>query len=255
MLRCSSSRHIASSLPANEPPAPAMSLEKLDDVDDVTHANKNSRSTKQVTTDLAVPPNELAEFFKQPVLETPGYKWQPEARNTDNLTLLKSTRLNPLASTCLEIEHTDILAVDLIGPFQVNSMDGGKYFMKMRDVATGYCFVCVLTHKWEATAHIIAIIDKLETFTKLKVNTLRSNNGGEFVNNKLQAYLDGKGIVAECALPYHHYQNRVIEHFNWTVAAMARTILLDSTLPKSFWSFDFIWAAHTLNRIPNKASA
>jgi hypothetical protein len=38
------------------------------------------------------------------------------------------------------------------------------------------------------------------------------------------------------------------------VAAMVRTILLDSTLPKLFWSYAFIWAAHTLNRIPNKAS-
>jgi hypothetical protein len=46
----------------------------------------------------------------------------------------------------------------------------------------------------------------------------------------------------------------VIEIFNRTVAAMARTILLDSTLPHSFWSYAFIWATHTLNRIPNKAS-
>jgi hypothetical protein len=35
---------------------------------------------------------------------------------------------------------------------------------------------------------------------------------------------------------------------------MARTILLDSTLPRFFWSYAFIWAEHTLNRIPNKAS-
>jgi transposase InsO family protein len=148
----------------------------------------------------------------------------------------------------------DIFAVDLIGPFQVDSVDGGKYIMTMQDVATGYCFVRVLTHKWEATGHIIAIIDKVENFTELKVKILLSDNGGEFVNNELKTYLDGKGIIAELALPYHHYQNGVIERFNRTVAAMARTILLNSTLPKTFWIYAFIWAAHTLNRIPNKAS-
>jgi hypothetical protein len=148
----------------------------------------------------------------------------------------------------------DIFAVDLIGPFQVDSVDGGKYIMTMRDVATGYCFVCVLTHKWEATGHIIAIIDKVKNFTELKVKIIRSDNGGEFVNNELETYLDGKGIIAERALPYHHYQNGVMECFNRTVAAMARTILLDSTLLKTFWSYAFIWAAHTLNRIPKKAS-
>jgi transposase InsO family protein len=108
----------------------------------------------------------------------------------------------------------DILVVDLIGPFQVDSVDGGKYVMTMRDVATGYCFVRILTHKWEATGHIISIIDKVETFTEKKVKILRSNNGGKFVNNTLATYLDKKGIIAEKALPYHHYQNGVIERFN-----------------------------------------
>jgi transposase InsO family protein len=108
----------------------------------------------------------------------------------------------------------DILVVDLIGPVQVDSVDGGKYVMTMRDVATGYCFVRILTHKWEATGHIISIIDKVETFTEKKVKILRSNNGGKFVNNTLATYLDKKGIIAEKALPYHHYQNGVIERFN-----------------------------------------
>jgi transposase InsO family protein len=104
------------------------------------------------------------------------------------------------------------------------------------------------------TGHIISIIDKVETFTEKRVKTLRSNNGGEFVNNKLAAYLDKKDIVAEKALPYHHYQNGMIKRFNRRAAAMARSILLDSSLPQSFWSYAFIWAAHTLNRIPNQAS-
>jgi hypothetical protein len=47
------------------PPAP-MPLELLDIVDDVTHANKKSRVTKPVATDVALSPNELAEYFKQP---------------------------------------------------------------------------------------------------------------------------------------------------------------------------------------------
>jgi hypothetical protein len=211
-------------------------------------ANKKSRVLKPVTTDVALSPDELAKYFKQPVTDAPGYKWQPEVMSKDKVKLLhyhrlfghaglrhiqkiikdklcsglldqlpvgkihcpvcaisKSTKINPLASTNREIERMDIMAVDLIGPFQVDSVDGGKYVMTMRDVATGYCFVCILTHKWEATGHIIAIIDKVETFTAKKLKKLCSDKGGEFVNNELAAYLDGKGIVAEKALPYHHY--------------------------------------------------
>jgi hypothetical protein len=250
-----------------------------------------------VTTDAALSPDELAEYFKQPVTDSPGYKWQAETLSKDEVTLLyyhclfghaglrhicriikeklgsglleqlpagkihcpvcaisKSTRINPMASTNRKIGWMDIFAINLIGPFQVDSVDSGKYIMTMRDVATGYFFVFVLTHKWEATGHIILIIDKVENFTELKVKILRSDNGGEFVNNDLKAYLEQKKVVAEQALPYHHYQNGVIERFNRTVAAMARTILLDSTLPKTFWSYAFIWAVHTLNQVPNKAS-
>ncbi|PLW28436.1 hypothetical protein PCASD_19134 [Puccinia coronata f. sp. avenae] len=246
----------------SEEPIVPTSLDSLDTIDDVSHANKKSRILKPPTTDNVLSPDELADYFKQPVLDLPGYKWQAESLNQlpagkihcPVCAISKSTRINPLASTNREIERMDILAVDLIGPFQVDSVDGGKYIMTMRDVATGYCFVRVLTHKWEATGHIVTIIDKVENFTEKKVKILRSNNGGEFVNNELKAYLDGKGIIAERALPYHHYQNGVIERFNRTVAAMARTILLDSSLPKTFWSYAFMWAAHTLNRVPNKAS-
>jgi hypothetical protein len=35
---------------------------------------------------------------------------------------------------------------------------------------------------------------------------------------------------------------------------MGRTILIDSALPKTFWSYAFLWANHVLNRIQNKAS-
>ncbi|PLW24604.1 hypothetical protein PCASD_06183 [Puccinia coronata f. sp. avenae] len=248
----------------SEPNLPVVptSLDSLDDVDDVTHANKKSRVPKPATTDVVLSPDELTEFFKQPVTDSPGYKWQAENMSKDEQSLLYFHRLFEHAG----LRHIRWIIKNKLGsglPQQlpagkihcpVDSVDGGKYIMTMRDVATGYSFVCVLAHKWEATGHIISIIDKVENFTEKKVKTLCSDNRGEFVSNKLATCLDKKGIIAEQALPYHHYQNGVIEHFNCTVAAMARTILFNSTLPKSFWSCAFIWVAHTLNQIPNKAS-
>ena len=148
----------------------------------------------------------------------------------------------------------DVLAADLMGPFQVDSIDGGKYLLTMRDVATGYSFVKVLKQKSEANKHIINTIMRLEVVTGIRVKTLRSDNGSEFANQKLNDFLVQKGIAAEKALPYHHYQNGVIERFNRTVADTGRTILIDSPLPKSFWSYAFVWATYILNRLPNKTS-
>jgi hypothetical protein len=41
-----------------------------------------------VTTDAALSPDELAEYFKQPFTNLPGYKWQDEALSKDKVTLL-----------------------------------------------------------------------------------------------------------------------------------------------------------------------
>jgi hypothetical protein len=46
----------------------------------------------------------------------------------------------------------------------------------------------------------------------------------------------------------------MIECFNQTIQAMGRTVLIDSSLPKTFWCYAFQWAGHILNRLPNKAS-
>jgi hypothetical protein len=88
----------------------------------------------------------------------------------------------------------------------------------------------------------------------MKVKILRSDNGGEFANKALAKFLAGKGIIGERSLPYHHYQNGVIERFNRTVAEMGRTVLSNSCLPQSFWGLAFLWATHILNRLTNKSS-
>jgi hypothetical protein len=80
------------------------------------------------------------------------------------------------------------------------------------------------------------------------------DNGGEFNNNVLSAWINSKGITPERSVAYHHYQNGTIERYNRTLQDMGRMLLIDSGLPKNFWALAFVWACYTLNRIPNVAS-
>jgi transposase InsO family protein len=166
----------------------------------------------------------------------------------------KTTAVNPLSSTKRTINTMEILAVDLIGPFEVEAVDGSKYLFTLKDVSSGYCFVKPIKSKADANKVIMDTIVRLERLTKRSVKMLRSDNGGEFISKVLADWLAEKGIGTERALPYHHYQNGLIERFNRTVQAMGRTVLIDSSLPKTFWSYAFIWAGHILNRLPNKSS-
>jgi 5'-3' exoribonuclease 2 len=140
----------------------------------------------------------------------------------------KSTSLNPVASSMRKPDRLEILCTDLIGPFPVEIPDGCLYLLTLRDVATGYSYVHMLKTKDEANGVLMKIIPRLETQTQKKVKILCSNNGGEFANKALSKFLNDRGIIGERSLPYHHYQNGVIECFNRTVAEMGRTVLSDS---------------------------
>ncbi|PLW49318.1 hypothetical protein PCASD_02641 [Puccinia coronata f. sp. avenae] len=166
----------------------------------------------------------------------------------------KSTSLNPVASSMRKPDKLDILCTDLMGPFPEATPDGALYLLTLRDAGTGYSYARLLKTKDEANKVLIEVITELETQTKKTVKVLRSDNGGEFANKILTNFLSGKGIIAERSLPYHHYQNGVIERFNRTIAEMGRTILSNSKLPQSFWGYAFQWANHVLNRILNKSS-
>jgi transposase InsO family protein len=141
----------------------------------------------------------------------------------------------------------EILAVDLIGPFEVEAIDGSKYLLTLWDAASGYCFVKPIKAKSDSNKVIMDTITRLERIMANKVKLLRSENGGEFINKTLGDFLTTRGIGTERPLPYHHYQNGMIERFNRTIQAMGRTVLIDSSLPKTFWCYAFQWARHILN--------
>ncbi|KAI7933088.1 hypothetical protein MJO29_017035 [Puccinia striiformis f. sp. tritici] len=168
--------------------------------------------------------------------------------------IAKGTRSNKLMPTFRPVAPLDIIAADLMGPFEIPTFGNGKYVLAIRDIATSYSEVKILRTKSEACKLLINQILRFETSTGRKVRCLRSDNGGEFESKVLADFLKEKGIKAERSLPYHHYQNGAIERYNRTVSDMSRAALTDSTLPRNFWGFAFLWANYTLNRLPNKVS-
>jgi hypothetical protein len=114
--------------------------------------------------------------------------------------------------------------------------------------------VKILKEKSDATMAIIQTITRWEAQTGGSLKILQSNNGGEFESYILAEYLTGKGALAEQSLPYHHFQNGAAKQYKRTVADMRRSVLYNSDLGKQFWGYSFMWAAWTLNWIPNKMS-
>ncbi|GJW99697.1 retrovirus-related pol polyprotein from transposon TNT 1-94 [Tanacetum coccineum] len=82
---------------------------------------------------------------------------------------------------------------------------------------------------------IMSFIRKMENLNEVRVNELRSDNGTEFRNHKLEEFCDEKGISQNFSSSYTPEQNRVAKRRNRTLIEAARTMLNIAKLPKQFW--------------------
>ena len=83
-----------------------------------------------------------------------------------------------------------------------------------------------------------------------KAAILRTDNGGEFCNDEMNAYCAEKGITHQITVPYNSSQNGVVERKHRTIQEKVRTLLFSSGLPENFWSGAVKTAEYLINRYP-----
>ena len=74
----------------------------------------------------------------------------------------------------------------------------------------------------------------VEIETGLKVKCLRSDNGGEYIDEGFSEYCAAQGIRMEKTIPGTPQQNGVAECMNKTLNECARSMRLHAGLPKTF---------------------
>ena len=147
----------------------------------------------------------------------------------------------------------DLVVSDVCGPIQTESIGGRKnYFVTFIDAASRYCEVKFIRKKDEAAEETIKYIERMKTNLNKKVKIFRSDQGGEYLNNKLMSYLENEGIKQEYTVGYSPEQNGMAERKNRTLMEAARTMLEDAKLPKNHWAEAVNTANHVQNRILNK---
>ena len=81
------------------------------------------------------------------------------------------------------------------------------------------------------------------------ITRFRSDNGTEFTSKDFENVLIKHKIRHEFSAPYSPHQNGTAER-NWrSLFEMARGMIIESNLPKSFWSYAIMTAAHLRNRV------
>nr|GEX15618.1 hypothetical protein [Tanacetum cinerariifolium] len=91
--------------------------------------------------------------------------------------------------------------------------------------------VSSLNHKWI----LRNFITEIENIKDLNVKIIKSDNGGEFRNKKMDELCSVKGIKRDFSNATTPQQNGVAKRRNRTLIEAARTMLADAKLPVTFW--------------------
>jgi len=89
---------------------------------------------------------------------------------------------------------------------------------------------------------------ELEMGQCLKV--LRTDSGGEYTGERTQKYLCECGIKHKMTTADTPQHNGIAEHMNCTLVKTTCTLLLDASLPNSFWSDAVQYVAYLHNIVP-----
>ncbi|EOY19976.1 Retrotransposon protein, unclassified, putative [Theobroma cacao] len=101
--------------------------------------------------------------------------------------------------------------------------------------------------KSEALMHFFKFKAIVENQAKMKIKTLRSDNGFEFTVVDFEAFLAQFGVEHWLTVTYSPQQNGASERKNRTVVEMARCLLFQNNLPRVFWAEAVNTANYLLN--------
>lgn len=148
----------------------------------------------------------------------------------------------------LEIIHSDVC-----GPMQNVSIGGSRYFVSFIDDYTRYSHVYFVNEKCDVFDVFKEFNALVSNQTGQTIKVLRTDGGGEYVSGEFEAYLKSHGIQHQLTTRYTPQQNGVAERYNRTICELARALVIDSGLPKSFWAEAVSTAVYVWNRAPTTA--
>lgn len=148
----------------------------------------------------------------------------------------------------------DLVHTDVCGPVEVPSVSGYRYFMTIIDDYSRFCVLYLLKRKSEVAEKIVEYVALVKTLFGRKPKAVRSDQGGEYVGNKLRAFYRREGIQVQYTARYSPQQNGVAERKNRYLVEMVRCLLFDANLHQCYWAEALNTAVHLQNISPTKST-
>jgi transposase InsO family protein len=143
----------------------------------------------------------------------------------------------------------ELLNINLFGPTTYRSIGGNRYGPVAVDVYSRYTWVFFLSDKSNVLSIFKGFTKRAKNEFDFNVKKIRSDNGSEFKNYRIEDYCDKKGSKHEFSAKYTPQQNGVIERKNRTLIDIARSMLSEYNVSDSFWVEAINSICHASNRL------
>nr|GEZ48201.1 hypothetical protein [Tanacetum cinerariifolium] len=107
-------------------------------------------------------------------------------------------------------------------------------------------------HKHEVFETFKVFQKEVENQPGKTIKSLRSDRGGEYMSQEFFDHLKDHVIIAHRTPPYTPQHNGLSNRRNRTLLDMVRSMMNQTTLPKSFWDYALETPARILNMVPTK---
>lgn len=166
--------------------------------------------------------------------------------------LMAKCTIKPFYSSTIKSNSIlQLIHSDLSGIIRVKNNLNVKYFVVFIDDFSRLAFVYLLKEKCDVHDTFVSFKKWIELKTGHQIRALRSDNGGEYLNENFHNLHNEYGIELQYSTARRQQQNGVSERFMRTVVEMARSMLIQSKVHVSFWPFAISHAAFLRNRCLN----
>jgi transposase InsO family protein len=143
----------------------------------------------------------------------------------------------------------ELLHMDLFCPITFISIGGSNYCLVIVGNYSRFTWPFFLQEKSQTQKTLKKFLRRAQNEFISRIKMIRSDNGTEFKNSRIEGFLKEENIKHEFSSPYTPQQNGVVERNNRTLMDMARTMLEKYKTSDWFWVEAINTACYCINCI------
>ncbi|WVZ15611.1 hypothetical protein V8G54_013177 [Vigna mungo] len=156
---------------------------------------------------------------------------------------LSFPKSNTLSANCFDLIHCDIW-----GPIYTSFVHGHRYFLTIVDDHSRHTWAFLMNNKGQTIDLLQAFIMKIKTQFNKTIKIIRTDNGPEF---NCRATYNSNGIEHQRSCVETPQQNSVVERKHQHILNVTRSLIFQSNIPHTYWSYALSHVVFLINRLPS----